>query len=376
MSSQNKAATALMGATIVLLIVLGIGFGWPVWATALIVLGGCGVVIAGIVVGRGERTEPPLPVVYAPPSPAPEPPSQVQMVVVQGINLASAWADYEFVFDVTVYWRPADNAPASPHVRPGAVAVDMIIRRAAEVAAHAAPGMAVRLQHRLNDILGVVKGDPAGRILAWADQVRTTLSDKDLERLRSLADIRKDKAVWEHQRNYESDRRQYLTEDVLKSTGSAIVWWLSRNESNVHGAVDLIGTMARLSAAAKNEDVDALFRHLVPSSMLPDAEPSLYPAVGSDGASLGFGSMNGTRSATDFVTGLMDTMRLDADERALFAERVAMDMAAMGHEEAAQQIRDEFDVITEEFIDDAEPVSATDPEENSTPEESRFTPED
>jgi len=374
MSSQNKAAAALMGATIVLLIVLGIGLGWPVWATVLIVLGGCGVVIAGVVVGRGERTELPLPVAYVPP-PAPEPQPQVQMVVVQGINLASSWVDYEFVFDVTVYWRPADNAPAGgPHVRPGAVAVDMIIRRAAELAAQAAPGMAVRLQHRLNDVLGVVKGDPAGRILAWADQVRTTLSDKDSERLRTMADIRKDKAAWEHQRNYESDRRQYLTDDVLKSTGSAVVWWLSRNESNVNGAVDLIGTMARLSAAAKNEDVPALFRHLLPSSVLP--EPPVFPAAGSDGASLGFGSMNGSRTPTDLVTGLMDTLRLDADGRALFAERVAMDMSAMGHEEAAQQIRDEFDVITEDFTEDPAPDSDSDSEEDTALEESRFTPED
>ena len=155
---------------------------------------------------------------------------------------------------------------------------------------------------------------------------------------------------------------------MLKSTGSALVWWLSRNEANVDGAVDLIGTMARLSAAAKDEDVAELFRHLLPPSALPtpEREPNGYPTVDSDG----FGSMNGGRSAADLVTGLMDAMHLDRDEQALFAERVAMDITAMGHEDVARQIREQFDVITEQFTDDpnSEPVSATESDEDTMPE--------
>lgn len=368
MSSQQKFAAALAGATAVVLILLGVGLRWPVWVTIVAAVGGCAVVFTAGVVGRGNRTPLPEPV-YLPPPPAPEPPRPIQVEVVQGVNLASAWADYEFVFDVTVYWRTADNALGTEHVRPGATAVDLIIRRAAEVAALVEPGMAVRLQHRLNDVLGVVEADRLGRIQVWADNVRITLSDNDLDRLRSLSDIRKDKALWEHKRRYESDKREYLTNDVLRSTGSAVVWWLSRNESNVTGAVDLIGPMARLSAAAKNEDVPDMFRHLLPTSALPPPEPeqSRYPAAGSDEASPGFASMNGSRSATGLVTGLMDAMDLDPDERALFAERVAMDMAAMGHEEAAARIRAEFDVISEQFTEapEPEPAGAAESEEDA-----------
>ncbi len=305
----------------------------------------------------------------------------MQTAPVQGVNLLSAWPDYEFIFDVMVYWRAVDGPAGPAHVRPGAVAVDMIIRRAAEVASLEEPGMAVRLQHRLNDILGRIESDPSGRIIAWADQVRTTLSDQDWQRLRSLSEIRKDKAVWEHQRRYESDRRDYLTDDVLKSTGSAVVWWLSKNESNVIAAVDLIGTMARLSAVANNQEVPELFRHLLPAGALPAAESGQtgYRTIGSDGVSLDFGSMNGERSTAGLLTGLMDAMDMDPDERALFAERIAMDMAVMGHEDAACEIREQFDVVPERLIDEgSEQRSAdvTESDNDTASEQDTFTPED
>lgn len=370
MSSQNKIVAVLAGVIGVLLLVLGISLRWPAWVTALAVAGSCVIVIvvAVIVTVAGRERQIPLPQqpIHLPPPPAPEPPP-VQMAAVQGVNLTSAWPDYEFVFDATVYWRIIDGATVTAHVRPGATAVEMIIRRAAEVAASEVPGMAVRLQHRLNDVLGNIEGDPSGRIVAWADQVRTMLSESDFERLRDLSDIRKNKVVWEHQRRFERDKRDYLTGDVLKSTGSAVVWWLSRNDTKVTDAVDLIGTMARLSAAAKNEDVSELFRHLVPESALPPLEPEQpsYPTVD-------LGSTNGARSATDFVTGLMDAMHLDRDERAQFADRLAMNIATTGNDDVAQQIRERFDVIPEQFTDDEEPES----EESPTPEPDAFMPED
>ena len=76
-------------------------------------------------------------------------------------------------------------------------------------------------------MLGVVQHDRSGRIEVWADQVRRSLPETDVQRLHALSDVRKDQAVWEHQRRFECDKREYLTEDVLRSTGTALVWWLS-----------------------------------------------------------------------------------------------------------------------------------------------------
>src|SRR5205807_10347859 len=164
-----------------------------------------------LVSGRGRRPVPePATVVFPPPVPEPE--QVVRTEVVEGINLASAWPDYEFTFCAVVHWRSAGNPAVMSHVRPGALAIDTIIQRAARVAAEEPPDMVIRLRHRLNDVLGVIEADPSRRVEAWADQVRTTLLDEDAARLRTLANIRKNRAAWEHVRRDECDGRRYLAE--------------------------------------------------------------------------------------------------------------------------------------------------------------------
>jgi hypothetical protein len=355
-TSQRKVVLPVVtGVVAVVLILLGVSLRWAPWVTILTVLVCLAVgALVYLAVSRPEQQT-----IYVPPPPAPEPQPPVQMVSVQGINLASAWPDYEFLLDATVYWRSVGNPTATTHVRPGARGIDTIIERAARVAATEPPGMAVRLQHRLNDVLGVVQHDQSGRIETWADNVRISLFDADAQRLRTLSDIRKDKTVWEHQRRFECDRREYLTEDVLRSTGSALVWWLSRNESDVTAAADLIGTMARLSAAAKDEDVPELFRHLLPPSLLPpEPEQPRFAALGSDGAGqpsmFDFAQLNGARSAVDLVTALMGALGLDDEQRVLFAARVAADIESTGDAAAAEQVRQRFDVISDQFTVDQE----------------------
>jgi hypothetical protein len=351
MTSQNKVVAATVaGVAVIAVIVLGVSLHWPAAVTILVVLVVGAVAALAYLGGTRRRPGPHQQHVLVSSTPVVEPPPAVNILSVQGVNLASAWADYEFTFDATVYWRSVGGPSATSHLRPGALAVDTIIRRAAQVAASEPPTMHIRLQHRLLDALGVVDGDPAGRIEAWADQVRTTVSPADLERLQMMADLRKNKAVWELRRGEECDKREYLTQDVLKSTGSALVWWLSRNESNVTGAVDLIGTMARLSAAAKNEDVPDLFRHLLPSDALPD--PNRFTTLGSDGAGQPFGfdfaPFNGSRSAVDLVTALMGALNLDDEQRAMFAAQVANDIESTGDEATAEEVRRRFDVMTED----------------------------
>jgi hypothetical protein len=370
MTSRNKIVAAVVAASTIALIVLGAGLRWPAWVTILAFLVCCAAgALVSFALGRGDRRPVPQQTIALPP-PVPEPQQVVQSVIVEGINLASAWPDYEFIFHGIIYWRSAGGPTMMPHVRPGALAIDTIIRRAARVAADEPPDMVIRLQHRLNDVLGVIEADPSGRVEAWADQVQTTLLEADAVRLRTLSNIRKDKAVWEHERRYECDRRLYLTEDVLRSTGSALVWWLSRNESNITGAVDLIGTMARLTAAAKDEDVPELFRHLLPPSILAaaEAEKPRFTTIGSDGAgqpyTLDFGLFNSSRSAVDLVTALMGALNLPDEQRAQFAARVATNIEATGDTESAEQVRSRFDVITDQFVDEESEIVSR-PEEDA-----------
>ncbi|WP_326602226.1 hypothetical protein [Streptomyces sp. NBC_01800] len=71
---------------------------------------------------------------------------------------------------------------------------------------------------------------------AMTEDVRPTLHQHDQERLDGLAGVRKDQAVWEHQRKHEQSTHKYLGEDVLKDTGSAVVWWLAKNDEQVDNA--------------------------------------------------------------------------------------------------------------------------------------------
>jgi hypothetical protein len=75
---------------------------------------------------------------------------------------------------------------------------------------------------------------------SWADRVR--------------------KAIWEHQRKYEQNKRAYLGRDVLKDPGSAVVWWLARNDDHVEKTVQAIGLLAQLSSAATADRFDAFLQ--------------------------------------------------------------------------------------------------------------------
>ncbi|GGV66065.1 hypothetical protein GCM10010294_19140 [Streptomyces griseoloalbus] len=96
-----------------------------------------------------------------------------------------------------------------------------------------------------------------------AADVTLALAPADRERLRKLKDLRKDEEVWEYERQHERNKRRYLGDDVLKSVGTAVVWWLARHENEIEKAVDMIGPLARIAAAANGEEVPELFRHLL-----------------------------------------------------------------------------------------------------------------
>src|ERR1700730_14999120 len=123
MTSRNKIVVAVVAASTIALIVLGASLRWPAWITILAFLVCCAAgAVASLVPGRGDRR--PGPQTFVPPPPVPEPQQVVQSVLVEGINLASAWPDYDFFFHAIIYWRSTGSPTMMPHVRPGALAID------------------------------------------------------------------------------------------------------------------------------------------------------------------------------------------------------------------------------------------------------------
>ncbi|KPI00563.1 hypothetical protein OK074_5810 [Actinobacteria bacterium OK074] len=257
--------TVILG---LILVILGLSAGWPLWAwptTAAILL------VVATVTHRILAPElPPIPreLLPHPDLPLPEPQRQEQRV--GHVALPSSVADYDFSFSATVRWLLLDAPHDAPYVNPAGLAVDAVIQRARAVTAGQPPHRSAFAQHQLDGALATMRADATGRVMAMAQDVVLNLPEPDRERLVKLSNVRKDEDVWEHERNYERSKRTYLGEDVLKDTGSAVVWWLSRNEEEVEAAVDRIALFARLSAAANNTDIAPEFEHLVYASDAPE----------------------------------------------------------------------------------------------------------
>jgi hypothetical protein len=87
--------------------------------------------------------------------------------------------------------------------------------------------------------------------------VKLVVSDEDARRLTRLAELRKHERMWEQERRMEVSMRRYLSEDVLKDTGSAVVWWLARHTDQIEQSAQMIGHLAQLTAAANSKDLPA-----------------------------------------------------------------------------------------------------------------------
>lgn len=268
---------------------------------------------------------------------------------VREVPLSSAAPDYKFQFSATVHWRLTRTGPGATLANPSARAVDAIVDRAREVTSGEPPNDFGLLQHRLEAALAVALPDESGQVEAWANSVTLALPEVDRHRLSRLAGIRKDEEVWEHERNFERNKRAYLGDDVLKDTGSAVVWWLAKNDDEIERTVDLIGLLARLSAAANNSEVPELFRDLLASP------GDMFDKEGSDAYSSSFGPRPfDATSAFDSATfggqaaeetlgekleKFMDEANVDETERPLVARHVATIMTRFGRHEEAARIR-------------------------------------
>jgi hypothetical protein len=85
--------------------------------------------------------------------------------------------------------------------------------------------------------------------------------------------------VWEYERRREQSMRRYLSTDVLRDPGSAVVWWLARNNGQVETAVQSIDLLVQLSRAANRLNI---------------TEPDGSPAAAQGGADVnGIGGSSG-----------------------------------------------------------------------------------
>ncbi|ACU76351.1 hypothetical protein Caci_7526 [Catenulispora acidiphila DSM 44928] len=289
------------------------------------------------------------------------------------MRLRSAADGYDFRFAATVRWRESANMSPVAHSDLAAVARSAIIRRAADLLASRDPGEVALVEAELAGALGARLSDATGLLEAWAGDVSLTLSDADSERMRRLTEIRKDEQVWESEREYEKHRRAYLGGDVLKSAGSAVVWALARKEDSIERAVDLIGPLALLSAAANDTDVAPVFRHLVAPEFAaqnghvpspPDASND-YDNYGDDDdhADPEPARANGVpRTTPDYIAEMADHLGFtSSDHRNLFVGNIVNVLKSMERPDDAESVRRAFypqQDLDEPLFDVGEPAPA------------------
>jgi hypothetical protein len=303
----------------------------PIMGLGLLILALLGVVVALFVQYRAENQ-----VRYqAPPQPAyqPPPPPPPVSTPVQGLVLPSAHRDYRFLLNVTVMWRHS-SAQGITHLRPEQLAVDAIRERAATFAERESASDSDVLAPRLAADLSSPRPDRTGQLEVWAQDVVLGIPDDDRERFSRLARIRKDEEVWEHERAYERNKRAYLREDVLSSTGSAVVWWLAKDTERVEQTVNLIGAFTKLVAAAHDREVGPVLNAFVDN--LTDPLATATPD-----------------SVDQLLAQLLPTG--SEQERALMADRLATLAAEFGRTDLARTLRERFnapDFTEEELIPD------------------------
>lgn len=357
MKNEDKVALPLGVLAIGVPLAFGLGFGWPVWVI-LVLIAILLLIILAVRSYLASKNVPPPPTpepIYLPQEPVMPPPPRMFSQSVPTVALPSALPDYSFRFAATVSWMQKSPPDTLQHANLTGLAVNTIISRARDALATQQPTDVELVRHQLAAMLGAVVSDHGGQVEAWATDVSLTLTREDYDRLTQLSNIRKNEIVWEHERIYERSKRTYLQSEALKDPGTALTWWMSRSERNdaeIEGVVELIGPLAQLSAAANNQEISPLHRHLVPSGA-ENGHATEMPL---------WESANGTHQKTptdlfaDFVAGA--GFDLDDADLALFAERAADALAASGRPATADEIRQRFNAPPEEPEADEEVPAA------------------
>lgn len=242
-----------------------------------------------------------------------------------GTLLPSIKPDYDFTLSASVMWAPTEGAQdGSMHNMP-ALAADAIAARAREITVNSDPRYATAVQLELAKALGELRPDSSGTVAAKAQDVSVAIPDEDGQRLEKLARVRKEEEVWDHERRHEKNKREYFGKDVLSDPGSAVVWWLSRNENKIKEVSDDISTITKLSNAANNiDDTEAL-------------DNTIFPVRGQSAADYFESFLN----ACGFADG-------SPADHALLVEVAAKLAAEQGREDIANELRTRFTVLDED----------------------------
>ncbi|MEV1200362.1 hypothetical protein [Microbispora rosea] len=246
-----------------------------------------------------------------------EEPAEYRQIITGEILLPSSVPGYHFRFSATVLWRPT----VAEHHDFSSLAVGDILNRARSIIGSESPALCTLLAKQLEAALAIPGRCRSGRVEAMARDVSLTLPDDDLKRLAELTDLDKQAQLWEYQRRHEKSQRDYLGEDVFKSPGRAVIWWLISKEAGVTQAESLLGTLARLSAAVNGD------------------EELLQRLLGHDDVHL-----HDHLTASEHLRKLMEQVDLfpDSDEGQQFVDRVARCLESAGRAQEAAEILREF----------------------------------
>lgn len=256
---------------------------------------------------------------------------------------------------------PLEAPGDDPILNPAGLAVEAVLNRARAITEQREPGRPTLVQHELSGALSRMRPDPTGRLQVMAEDITLVLREHDQERLDRLAQVRKDKAVWEHQRKYEQSKREYLSEDVLKDTGSAVVWWLAKNDDHVEKTVADIGLLAQLTSAANDTDVPERLRDLIPRPHGERPGPDLL-----QGQPAPFEPQ--PTAADHFETFLNSMGFTDGDvRRTMLAKQIADVIRTQDQHETAEDLLRRFDPPASFTPDDGEPPASADDTTNETP---------
>ncbi|GAA4927847.1 hypothetical protein ACFPM3_08380 [Streptomyces coeruleoprunus] len=337
MTTGQKTVTVFVTLISALLTtIVGLSQGWPMWAWLAAAAVHCAAPPL-VFAGAGRRQDPFPPGSLLEPD-LPVPPVERRELRIQEVAMPSNARDYDFLFSATVRWCPLDASMDSPAVHASGLAVEAVLERVRVITEKRSPSRASLVQHELGGVLATLQPDASGLVQAMALDVTLTLSDEDQRRLDKLAAVRKDEEVWAHERRYEQSRRTYLGEDVLKDTGSAVVWWLHKNDDSVSKTVQDLGLLAQLASASKNEQVAEPFRHLVPGVPGLDA-----PAPAGRAAQ---GPAGGDRDPVQLFVEFLATAGLKpGDNASVFLADMAATTLEDVDDELASALRERFDPL-------------------------------
>jgi hypothetical protein len=266
-----------------------------------------------------------------------DPPPQYQALPIVGVLLPSAHKGYPFAFSATVFWLPA----AASVIEPAAIAVSEIARRAREITQRRDPREFVLVTHELGVLLADARPDPADRVYARAEGVQLQLSDDDQRRLGQLARLSKEEELWDHRRQHERSKRLYLGEDVLKDAGSAVVWWLARNDDQPAKVAENISVLTQLAHAANNVNGDLPGSEARAEREVPTAPPG------------------GPQTSAEHFSASIDSLGpLDDDARLMLTKQMASLIDRHGYPGVAGEMTapyDEWPANTPSGIPDDQP---------------------